>query len=393
MTPGPGTGSSTGIAGSGVGSSTVTGTRPGTGDGTAVAALDRGAMVVSIDTELAWGLAHRRGADGRLADLGAESGHLGREREVVAAILDLFARFEIHGTWAVVGHLFLDRCRPGPGGRRHPEIVRPAYPWLEGDWFDIDPGTSRDDDPFFYAPDIVDLVAACPVEQEIASHGFSHVIAGEAGCSAEAFASELTASQAVAGERGIALRSFVYPRNAIGHLATLAASGFTSYRGSRPAPFPGVRGWRRRVVAVADRLRPRPGSTVSPLPGPGGLWNIPQTYLFAPATSRRRLPPAIWARQPVARLHQAARQRSLFHLWFHPYNVTAAPERALAALERICAAAAAQRDRGRLDVVTMGQLAERLGPPEPVAPQPAGVEPGAVEPGAVEPAGRPVTPS
>ena len=66
----------------------------------------------------------------------------------------------------------------------------------------------------------------------------------------------------------------------------------------------------------------------------------------------------------MARLRQAARHRSLFHLWFHPYNVTADPERAFAALDRICAAAARLRDAGDLDILTMGDLAARLDGPD-----------------------------
>jgi hypothetical protein len=90
------------------------------------------------------------------------------------------------------------------------------------------------------------------------------------------------------------------------------------------------------------------------------VWNVPQTYLFAPATARRRLPPALWARRPIGRLRQAARERSLFHLWFHPYNLTADPDRALATLDVLCAAAARLRDQSRLDILPMGTLAARL---------------------------------
>jgi hypothetical protein len=321
---------------------------------TAPVQLDRGAFVISIDTELAWGLAHRRGASVE------DSHHFDREREVVAAILDVFAQYEIRATWAIVGHLFLDHCQPDAEGRCHPELARPDYPWLEEDWFAVDPGSSLDEAPYYYGRDIVERVAACPVEQEIASHAFSHVIAGDEGCTADVFASELTACQVVARKQGVELRSFVYPRNSIAHLESLAAAGFTNYRGPRPAPFAGSTGWRRRAAAVVDRVRPGAASAVLPSAGPAGLWNLPQTYLFAPATSRRRMPPALWARQPVARLRQAVRERSLFHLWFHPYNVTAAPERALDVLGRICAAADRLRDADRLDILTMGQLAQRL---------------------------------
>ena len=81
--------------------------------------------------------------------------------------------------------------------------------------------------------------------------------------------------------------------------------------------------------------------------------------LFRPFARRARAH-GVWARRPVARLRQAARHRSLFHMWFHPYNVTAAPERSLAALDRICAAVARLHDAGELDVLTMGDLAARL---------------------------------
>lgn len=316
--------------------------------------LERGACVISIDTELAWGEAHRRD--------GAGSGHhFEREREVVGRLLDLFARYDVAATWAMVGHLFLDRCERGSDGRPHPELLRPDYPWLDGrDWLDVDPCSSLDEAPYYYGRDLVEMVAACPADQEIASHAFSHVMAGDAGCSAEVFASELAASKAVAAAQDVELRSFVYPRNSVAYLDTLVEAGWTSYRGFRERPFPHVSGWRRRAVTAVDRVRPLAGSAVHPVPGPSGLWNLPQTYLFAPATSRRRLPVALWSLQPIARLRQAVRERSLFHLWFHPYNVTAAPDRSLAALERICRAAAKTRDQGNLDVLTMAQLTDRL---------------------------------
>jgi len=321
--------------------------------------LERGAFVVSIDTELAWGLAHRR--DG--AEAVEEVHHFDREREVVAAILEVFERYDISATWAIVGHLFLDHCARGDDGRPHPEVLRPDYDWLDGDWFDVDPCSSLTEAPFYYGRDLVETIAACSVDQEIASHAFSHALIGDPGCSAEVFASELDACRTAAKDFDVELRSFVYPRNSIGHRSALAAAGFTNYRGLRPPTFAGSSGLGRRVSQLVDRVRPLRGSAVWPEQVDDGLWNLPQTYMFAPATTRARVPVGLWCRKPIARLAQARRERSLFHLWFHPYNVTAAPERAVAALDRICAAAARARDKGTLDVLTMAQLADRLSAP------------------------------
>jgi hypothetical protein len=307
--------------------------------------LARGACVVSIDTELAWGGAHRRDGDPAPAYDG--------EREAVAGILDVLAHHQVPATWAIVGHLFLDRCDRS-GGRPHPEVVRPDFAWLDGDWFDVDPCSDRAEAPDYYAPDVVDAIRACPVPQEIGCHSFAHVMAGDPGCSREAFLSDLVACRAAAGDQP--LRSFVYPRNSVGHVDALPAVGFTAYRGHPPAPLAG-----RPVLRLLDRVRPLAGSAVRPARHPSGVWDVPQTFLLAPATRRRWLPVDLWVRRPKARLRQAARERSLFHLWFHPYNVTADPPRALAALDAICAEAARLREAGRLDTLTMGGLAAAAG--------------------------------
>lgn len=315
--------------------------------------LDRGACVISIDTELAWGEAHRRD--------GTQGQHrFDTEREVIAELLAMFARYEIAATWAVVGHLFLASCRDDGRGP-HPDLVQPAYEWLAADWLAVDPCSTLDADPFWYGRDIIDAILACPVRQEIGSHSFTHVIVDDPACTPDVFSSELAAATRVAADREVELRSFVYPRNAIAQIPRLAEHGFRCYRGGRASePFAGRPPWQRRVLSVFDRVRPLRGSAVQPVRTASDVWNVPQTYLFAPSTGALRLPPWLWSRRPVARLRQAVRHRSLFHLWFHPYNITAAPEGALAALEHVCRAAARLRDAGDLAVVTMGQLVASL---------------------------------
>jgi peptidoglycan/xylan/chitin deacetylase (PgdA/CDA1 family) len=305
---------------------------------------ERGAAVVSIDTELAWGDAHR--------GVAPPSREYRAERAVIERILAVFDRYEIPATWAVVGHLLLDRCWR-LDGRAHPEIIRPDYPWLDGDWFAVDPCATLRAAPTYYGRDIVEAITARSVDHEIGCHSFSHLIAE--GCSDAAFASDLEACTRAAAAEGIELRSFVYPRNAIDHIELLGRHGFVCYRGSTASGSTQPTG---RWARLADRVRPR--SVVRPVRHPSGVWNVPQTYLLAPASRARHLPVRLWVRRPISRLRLAAREGALFHLWFHPYNVTAAPERAMRALEAICAEAARLRDAGHLDVLTMGALADRL---------------------------------
>ncbi len=299
------------------------------------------AFVISIDTEMAWGLVHRPEQTYRYE----------QERADLDRLLDLFDHHNIPATWAVVGHLFLSSCRP-VDGVKHPEIVRPEYDWFHGDWFADDPCSSVDADPIWYGPDVVESIRTATARHEIASHGFSHIIAGDPGCSRESFASEVQASLDAAASVGATLRSMVHPRNRIGHVDVLAEQGFVAYRGRRDVVAPSGLGDR-----VVDMVTGSERTTVRPL-YEDGIWNLPATVLFdvdaRPRTWR------LWIRQMERRLDQAVANGSLFHLWFHPHNLRDRPEASFAALDRICAAAARHRSAGRLKTLTMGSLADQL---------------------------------
>lgn len=304
--------------------------------------MDRAAFIISIDTEMAWGANHSQGARYRYDE----------ERAHLARLVDLFDRYEIPATWAIVGHLMLESCEPVEG-IKHPEVLRPSYDWFDGDWFGDDPATRAERSPNWYAPDLIDLLRRAKTPQEIASHGFSHMIADDPGCDRATYASEIRAAVRAAEAHDVILRSFVYPRNSIRHQDVLADHGFVAYRGKRPAPArPPSR--RERIV---DLVRGSEASTVRPI-REGQLWNFPATIMFDIDRRPRTWP--LWIRQVASRLDQAVDRRGLFHLWFHPHNLRDRPEQSFTALERICRAAADHRTRGALDTITMTDLADLL---------------------------------
>lgn len=313
-----------------------------TGESIEVVQLERAAFVVSIDVEMAWGLVHRKEQVYRYDD---ERRHLGR-------LLRLFDQYRILATWAVVGHLMLDQCAP-VGGVKHPEIVRPDYSWHEGDWFDDDPCSAADQAPTWYAPDVVKMIQSAQTPQEIASHGFSHIVAGDPGCSRQAFDSELRAAVSVAAERGITLRSLIHPRNRTGHVDLLDEHGIAAYRGRTVAGGGRLSPWQKAVDLAVGSER----TTVLPV-REGRVWNLPATIFFNVDARARTW--RLWIRQVERRLDQAVARRSLFHLWFHPHNFRDRPDASFAALERICRRAALHRESGVLDTVTMGRLASEL---------------------------------
>ena len=317
------------------------------------APLERGVFVLSLDFELIWGTLDLFGPQGfrRACEI--------ERAQVVDRLLALLAEFEVPATWCVLGHLFLERCQP-VAGVAHPEIPRPAHAWRPGDWFADDSGGDEATRPLFYGRSLVEKIRACPTPQEIGGHSFSHVIFGDAGCSRATAEAELKASLAAAAELGLTLRSFAFPRNSVGHLDLLQQNGFTCFRGPGPAWYerddaPGPIG---RLAHLWDVARAAPPPGVRPVPALPGLWNIPGSMIYFPTHGVRRLVPIERrVRRAEAGLAAAARDRSVFHLWFHPTNLADHPDPMFAGLRAIFARARALAERGELELVAMGALA------------------------------------
>lgn len=116
-----------------------------------------------MEIELGWGY-HDIDSSDRYRKL---SKHREEETEALYRFLELLDEYNIPVSFDVVGHLFLDTC---PGHHRG------NYP--EG-WFWEDPGTNLEQDPLFYAPDLLNAISEAETDHEICTHTFSHVLCDE----------------------------------------------------------------------------------------------------------------------------------------------------------------------------------------------------------------------
>ncbi len=314
--------------------------------------LKRGVFVLSLDTELAWGSVHG-------GNLAKREALFQNTRPCINRLIKLLEKYQIRATWALVGHLFLDHCQP-VNGIKHPEIVRPQYPWFHDDWFIPDPCSSFQDSPIWYGPDIVQQIINCKAPQEIGCHTFSHIRVGEPGCSRECFASELHACHVEAERFGLNLQSLVFPRNSIGHLDVLADAGFTAFRGVAPNLFERLPGRIARICRQMGYIVPFTPPVVLPK-RENGLWNLPASYFF-PSTYEwwKKLSGLSRSYKVKQGLRKASNKRSIFHLWFHPFNLASQPDKLLKDLESIFVMVCRLRDTGRLDNLPMGDLARIL---------------------------------
>ena len=316
--------------------------------------LHRGVFSLSLDFELAWGSRDLFEDDSALV---VDS--LATREQVFEPLVGLLESLEIQATWATVGHLFLDRADDSPRGL-HPDHPTPQHSWRSRPWFDGVPAGTEDTHPAWYGRSLVKRLAASG--QEVGSHSFSHVIFGDPGCSEAVADAELARCQELAAELGLPpLRSYVFPRNEAGHVHLLARHGFTSWRPREPAWFndPDIPKPVSRAAHLASVISASTPPTVVSRQGAGGLWEHPGSATFLPHYGVRKLIP-IERRvtRCVRGIDAAAERREVFHLYAHPINFATAPTAMLDGLAEVLAHAVRLRDRGRLDIWSMGQLTE-----------------------------------
>jgi len=300
--------------------------------------FNRPIFIISLDTELIWGIVHTD------ADANSLVNNKKHCRGAIDTLLNIFEKHNIPATWAVVGHLFLDRCEE-EDGMPHKDMPR-----FKDDWYSCDPCTDIKRDPLFYGRDIIEKILSSSVRHEIGYHSFSHVIFSE--CSKEVAEAEIREGIKLAKEFGITLKSFVFPQDKIGHLDVLKENGFRIYRGrifkrgnmNQKVPIRKINGAIDLIIAkpVEPRLM-------------DGIWEIPSSMLFyAPFPFTHSLLP----RAKIG-INRAMRSNMIFHVWLHPQNLSHSPSLAKY-LDNLFAFVSKKRNEGKIEVMTMGELASRL---------------------------------
>ncbi len=290
--------------------------------------LERGAVVFSIEFEMAWAWQYARNPDESPVAKGL------RERAQVPQIVREFEATRIPATWATVGHLFSSSCTRAPSGLAHDSIPRVPHfetsHWVftSGDWFQHDPCTDVRRDPAWYAPDLIEMIMASPVGHEIGCHTFSHVGFGERYCPPEVAAAEIDATLEAMRRIGLTPASWVFTGNEVGHCGLLARKGI-------------------RVI----RAFPAPAVVSLPVRRSDGMWGVHASKSIEARGGAANL--AVRLRRLKSFLRLAICEKMALHVWFHPSFLEVHMRKILFPFLHHCASL---RDRGAIDVVTMQGL-------------------------------------
>jgi peptidoglycan/xylan/chitin deacetylase (PgdA/CDA1 family) len=282
--------------------------------------MQPGALTISIDLELAWGVwDHLTPDDLHMAETA--------ERSICTALIELFDRYDVPATWAIVAALLDEKSAASHPG--------PIACW--------------------YAPDIIEELVHAKVRHEIGSHGGRHV-----------YFDSISAAQAredleFAGDthrtHALSFKSFVFPRNCVGHLDQIADSGLRTFRGPDNTWADAFQGPLRRAANLIDKALPLPPPAVAATPR-AALVDIPGSMLLMGRNGVRRFVlPQVTRAKLAAGLERAKRSGQIFHVWFHPSNFYYRRDEQLATLAWFLDRAANDASRGDLEIRMMGSFA------------------------------------
>jgi hypothetical protein len=294
-----------------------------------VSPFNKGIIVFSADFEMAWAFRFSKTRRFEAVKKGLE------ERENIPVLLNLFHKYRIPVTWAIVGHLFLNECRKDDDELAHPEMPRPGYfenrnwNYSSGDWYQDDPCNTVVNNPAWYASDLIEKISKADVNHEIACHTFSHIDFTYKNCPKLLADAELDECIKESSNMGIALKSMVFPGGTSGNYESLVERGFICYR--KPMKY-------HIDLPMIDKY---------------GLVAIPSSIGLD--RDRYGWTSDFHLQMIRSYLEKAAKRRLVCHFWFHPsmdpwYLENVMPD----ILEMV----AEYRKNSRIQVKTMAEVAE-----------------------------------
>jgi hypothetical protein len=267
-----------------------------------------GYFLFSLDTELAWGYYDRFHEN-----LFSLSGK--KEREAVRRLLEIFDEFNITATWAVVGHLFYEKCE-------NCEIC-PVREW-EYRYRSFDE-IYKTENQLWYGLDIINLLQTKGSRHEIAFHGYTHRVFSEEKMIKQDAKIEIEEWQRVASRKNVTPYSVIFPRNRIGHLQAFKDAGYICFRGDELHPkdykIPFIGKILNRIDLI---LQIRTPQIYELIVDDTGLINFPSSrWLFG---MNRKIESVLDAfglhllriRKIVKAVKKSAQEGKIIHIWAHP---------------------------------------------------------------------------
>ncbi|WP_059172550.1 polysaccharide deacetylase family protein [Bacillus sp. FJAT-27445] len=301
-----------------------------------MASNECGTFIISLDFELFWGVHD-------IYEKNDYEENVRGAHTVVVSLLELFSRYKIHATWAIVGMIYFKNMEQL---KKMIPANKPAYSQkkLSSYHYMETHSIEKNDINLFFAPQLVERIASAPA-QEVATHTFSHYYCLEEGQTLEQFSADLQLAQWLNRERGWEIKSIVFPRNQVNeeYLKECKRLGLAAYRGNEDSwAYRMESSERTRYVKRAFRLLDRYinlfGHHTFELAAEDAssiLVNIRSSRYLAKVSERLKWLEGLRLHRIKSEMSHAAKYGKAYHLWWHPHDFGRNIEENMGFLEEI----------------------------------------------------------
>jgi len=299
--------------------------------------IPRGALVISLDFELMWGLRdHLTIQEYGKQVLGA--------RKIVPMLLNMFDGYRVGATWAVVGALAFQGVDDLLGSLSEAQI---ELLHLHGQ--DVVEEMKRFPE-YYFAPELIQKIA-CAERQEFACHTFFHLCSG---INQRRMRFDLEAFRLVEQRVGRRATTVIFPRNMVDSMLSselFRRFGYNAYRGFHNE----ATKLKRALLSFA----PVPRLGIPYFLVKDGLAEIESSCFFRARGTASFLDKA-FLRKVVKDIERCAQRGEMIHLWWHPHNLGRSPEEGLRVVKRVLEAYGECREKFGMESLTMADLADRI---------------------------------
>lgn len=292
--------------------------------------MENGTLVISLDFELLWGVFDK-------VDWRNRKEYFQNTRKLIPKMLRLFVEYEVSCTWATVGMLFNENW--DEWNQNIPNIL-PDYVDKDLDAYKYGKLIqNKETEELCFAPDLINLIKDRP-GQEIGTHTYSHYYCLEPGQNVDSFNLDLQKSKQLAQKFGIELKSLVFPRNQYNpsYLEVCKKIGLETVRTN-----PDVWYWQntqkdsiqQKVFRTGDAyigLNNKSYTDISEIVP--GIYGQKASRLLRPNSGKKLLDRAR-IKRIQSEMSSAAKNKEVYHLWWHPHNFGGNPTRNLMELQTL----------------------------------------------------------